>query len=301
MIGEVSQKNSSKSTQSPVRVPREVVREILRILYNDFDKWTLETCALVSHDWLHESRHFLFRDIDISEPNDEDLADRFLSDILHSERLRPWLPSIHHLSFCRTIEDHEAFIIDISERLSNLRTLTWQLDNYGHPFRTEVFNAFSRFTRLYHLELVSCVFDSFEDFKKVLVALPVLSSLTLHRAMWYDTFQTAGLSETPPPSAPGETRPALSKISVSAVHARSKYTSDVLLWLATTSTRHLLQELSIDIIHIAAALRLIAGRPEPLAALDMQFWDEPDTHIFSSGKSSPSSSTRPSLTRQIQA
>ena len=191
MIGEVSQEDSPQSTRSPVRVPRELIREILRILYNDSDKWTLETCALVSQEWLHESRHFLFRHIDISDSTDQDLADRFLSDILHSERL------------------------------SNLHTLTWQLDNYGHPFRTEVFNAFGWFSRLHHLELVSCVFYSFEDFKKVLVTLPVLSSLTLYRAMWYDQFQTTDLSETPPPSTPSETRPALSKISVCAVHPRS--------------------------------------------------------------------------------
>ena len=92
-------------------------------------------------------------------------------------------------------------------------------------------------------------------------------------------------------------RPALSKVSVSTRFSETKDpTDDVLLWLLTTSTYQVLKELSLDIAHIDAALRLIAGRSEPLAALDVHFYREGDVELLTFGKAPPTSSELSPLT-----
>ena len=63
-------------------LPPEIIREILN--FSD-DRSTLQDCALVSQDWLFHTRPFLFRNIDFFE----DSADRFVFEVVHSERLRP--------------------------------------------------------------------------------------------------------------------------------------------------------------------------------------------------------------------
>ena len=286
----VPQPEAISSTPSPTRLPRELIREILSFFWYDME--ALGDYALVSHDWLLESRPLLFRHIDVL---DRGPADRFISNVLHSDRLRPWLTSIHHISFSSTLRDQEGFILDISEDLSNLRTMTCRLNLLD--FRTDVVRALGQFARLHHLELVMCIFASFAYFKKIIVALPALSSLILHRVSWYKS-QAAGPGEPSAASAElDDMRPALSKVSVSTRFSETKDpTDDVLLWLLTTSTYQVLKELSLDIAHIDAALRLIAGRSEPLAALDVHFYREGDVELLTFGKAPPTSSELSPLT-----
>ena len=53
---------ATKSSTSP-ELPPEIIRHVLRFFSHDRE--ALRTCALVSQDWLFESRSFLFRNIDI--------------------------------------------------------------------------------------------------------------------------------------------------------------------------------------------------------------------------------------------
>ena len=283
------QSETNSSAPSPTRLPRELIREIVSFFW--YDREALGDYALVSHDWLLESRPFLFRNINVFN---RDQPDHFISNVLRSDRLHPWLTSIHRISFSSTRRGQEGFIFDISENLSNLRTMKCQLDLLD--FRTDVVRAFGQFARLHHLELVICTFASFGYFKKVIVALPCLSSLILQRVSW-DKSQAAAPGEPSAASALGDIRPALSKASVSTRFSKTKnHTDDVLLWLLTTPTYQLLKELSLDIAHIDAALRLIAGRSEPLAALDVHFYREGDVELLTFGKAPPTSSELSPLT-----
>ena len=150
------------------------------------------SCALVSWEWLLESRSFLFRNINI---RDQDLSDLFVSKVLRLEYLRPWLTSVRHLSLGSTrnlYDGHESFVVDISERLSNLRTMKWEIFYpNGSPLRSELFLAFGRFPFLHRLELLCSTFVTFQDLKKILVAIPTLASLTLLNVEWYGPDDTA--------------------------------------------------------------------------------------------------------------
>ena len=219
------------------------------------DREALLSCALVSLEWLSESRPFLFRNINI---RDDDLSDLFVSKVLRLERLRPWLTSIRHLSLGSTrnlYDSHERFVVDISERLSNLRTMEWEnFDPNGSPLRSELFLAFGKFPFLHHLELPVRTFVSFRDLKKILVAIPTLTSLTLLNIEWYGPDDTA--SSASPSALVWPT--ALSKLSISGFFQGRKCADDVIAWLSTAPTRHLLRELSFHVLHIGAALRLMA-------------------------------------------
>ena len=61
-------------------LPPEIIREILN--FSD-DRPTLLNCVLVSQDQSFHSRPFLFQNIDFFKAP----ADRFVSEVLHSERL----------------------------------------------------------------------------------------------------------------------------------------------------------------------------------------------------------------------
>ncbi|PIL26697.1 hypothetical protein GSI_11224 [Ganoderma sinense ZZ0214-1] len=244
---------------SAPRLPPDIIRLILRFFSHD--KKALLTYALVSQDWLFESRPLLFRYVKILS---QASSHNFISTVLHSDRLRPWLTSIHHLSFCFTDPTAaEPFILHISEHLSNLLTIRWDsvglpnLNTPWRPLRPEVFPAFAKFTRLHHLEIHNCLFASFEDFKKFIVALPSLSSLILVQLGWLDS-PDPDESSLVLPSA--HIWPAtLSKLSLSAYLSRSwERIDDVLTWLSTAPTPHLLREFSFDSCNIIAASRLMA-------------------------------------------
>ncbi|KAI1791459.1 hypothetical protein LXA43DRAFT_430171 [Ganoderma leucocontextum] len=252
------------------RLPPEIIGQILRFFSNDRE--ALLNYALVSQDWLFESRPFLFRNINIL---DRDPGNLFVSDVLHSERLRPWLTSIHHLSFgFMGTPNEESFILDISEHLSNLRTMKWgsfsPLEN-GYPLRAEVFPALGKFAHLHHLEIVDCRFASFKDLKKVIVAFPSLTSLSLTEVAWNYSAEPDELSSGLPSTHIWPTM--LSKLSLSTPYHGSQEAIDhVLQWLSATPTRHLLKELSFDLCNIAAALRLIADTS--LTVLGIQMDDD---------------------------
>lgn len=273
-------------------LPPDIIREILRFLSNH--KPTLLNCALVSQEWLFESRPFIFRSIDILSGN-SDASDLFVSNILRSERLRPWLTSIHHLSFGFIITPNlndEDFIVEISKCLSNLRTMTWGcfgLPKDERPLRPEVFAAFGKFACLHYLEITSCFFLSFEDLKKVIVAFPSLSSLRLSEVSCRhsadpDQSSSAALSS-------GHIWPkTLSKLSFSTPNYLHppETVDNVLLWLSTTPTRYLLRELSLHLCNIGAALKLTANTS--LAALNVQMDD--DDSLLSKVHSYPLSSKK---------
>ena len=288
--------NSLSSTRRSLRLPRELIREILRFFCDD--EWALQQYALVSRDWLLESRPFLFRNIDIC---DRDPPELFVSNVLHAERLRPWLTSIHHLSIYLSLKE-ESLIADISERLSNLRTLTWALSpcQPSCPLSAKVLHALGQFSRLQQLELFQHdSLASFEDLKKIIVAFPALSSLTLFGAAWSGSSRPNEPSSDPLAllAPDGYARPTLTKVSVPMARRDTKrFTDDVLLWLSTTPTQYLLRELSFDACNLFAALRLIAGRS--LTALDVKFEKEaPELLGNVTSKSSSESTSHTQLAR----
>ena len=296
--------NSLSSTRRSLRLPRELIREILRFFCDD--EWALQQYALVSRDWLLESRPFLFRNIDIC---DRDPLELFVSNVLHAERLRPWLTSIHHLSIYLSLKE-ESLIADISERLSNLRTLTWALSpcQPSCPLSAKVLHALGQFSRLQQLELFQHdSLASFEDLKKIIVAFPALSSLTLFGAAWSGSSRPNEPSSDPLAllAPDGYARPKLTKVSAPMAHRDTKqFTDDVLLWLSTTPPQYLLRELSVDACNLPAALRLIAGRS--LTALDVKFEKEaPEllgnvTPISSSESTSHTQFARPQVTTTLR-
>lgn len=106
----------------------------------------------------------------------------------------------------------EHFIVAISERLSALRTMSWACITHRDALRPEVLAAFAKFASLRHLKLVYYNFASFGDLKKVVVALPALSSLTLTAVVWDDS---ADPDESSYALAP--TSPTLSKLCLHAI------------------------------------------------------------------------------------
>ena len=226
-------------------------------------------CSLVSHDWLSESRTFLLRNVKILDRKSRDL---FVSGVLHSDRLRPWLTSTHHLNFgfLGSPPANETFISEISEHLSNINAIIWQGLHWSevghwHSLRLEVFSALGKFDGLCHLEIVDTLFASFEELKKVIIAFPSLSALSLFRVVCRNFVIADESSSASPPTA-------LSRLSLSTYNTDSQMTADdVLLWLHAAPTRIPLKELSVDLCNLASALPLIADIS--LAALDVRMED----------------------------
>ena len=242
-------------------IPPEIVGDILSFFSND--RSSLLNCALVSRVWLLESRPLLFRSIDILFQKPHNL---FVVNVLHSEGLQPWLPFIRHIAF----SGQESFIVDMSERLSNLRSMKWGYIWRRDAFRPEVFAAFAKFAYLCHLEITRSAFPSLRDLKKVITAFPALSSLMLSCVRWLNPTH---LNEPISASAPAHISPRLSQFSVSECDGE-----DVLLWLSTMPTRYLLRELSFDLYNIPAALRLMAGIS--LAALRIRVYDDDEEELL---------------------
>ena len=226
-------------------------------------------CSLVSHDWLSESRTFLLRNVKILDRKSRDL---FVSGVLHSDRLRPWLTSIHRLNFgfLGSPAADETFILDMSEHLSNLNTIIWQGLHWSevghwHSLRPEVFSALGKFDRLRNLEIVDTLFASFEELKTVIVAFSSISTLSLFRVVCRNFVTADESSSTAPPTA-------LSRLYLSTYNTDSQMTADdVLLWLHAAPTRHPIEGLSIDLCNLASALLLIADAS--LASLDVHMDD----------------------------
>ncbi|KAM5537021.1 hypothetical protein V8D89_009350 [Ganoderma adspersum] len=133
-----------------------------------------------------------------------------------------------------------------------------------------VFPALSKFARLCDLEIVDSLFASFEDLKKVVVAFPSLSSLSLFRVVCRKSVHAAQFSSASPSAS---IWPAtLSKLSLSTYTTDSRTAAaDVLLWLYAAPRRNRFKELSVDLCNLAAALPLISDTS--LTALGIHMHD----------------------------
>lgn len=236
-----------------LRLPPEIIRQIVSLVSED--KETLLACALVCHEWLFDSRAFLFRDIHIRS---QETLSSFVSNVLRSERVHPWLTSIHHLSLGFLKNGMETFMVEISEHLSNLHTMKWtNFTPQTASFHADLFPALGQFAFLHQLKLAFCMFPSFGDLKNVVVALPYLSSLTIDQVDWNDSIGDSMPSSLTSP----QLRPRLSKLAITpAPHQRAR--SDALFhWLSTTPTRSTLRDLWLDLNNMASALRMIGRSP----------------------------------------
>ena len=248
-----------------------MIGEITSFLSNFDDRETLLSCALVCQDWLNESRSFLSRDINIYSWK---TFRSFVSNVLRADHLHPWLSltPTHNIwaQFFYGISDsgdeHEIFVLEISEHLPNLRFM--QLTGFlrgekqkAHlPLRLDLFDALGQLASLRELHLNYCEFPSFSNVH-VAIALPALSSLSISSV----SYPNSGDPDQSPPSP----RPSLSYLSVA-----SNSPGDILYnWLSNTPTRSVLTELSIDFSDIVAGLRMTAGPSSSLRASTIQSMD----------------------------
>nr|VWO95820.1 Rim9 protein [Ganoderma boninense] len=253
--------------EETLRLPPEIIGEIINVIYESDDRKTLLSCALVCQEWLHESRKFLFRDINISS---KETFRSFVRNVLRSERLHPWLTSAHDLwiEFFDGVgeEDPEAFVMEISECLPNLcvmqltRFPQGQKQTVHLPLRADLFRALGQFTSLHELCLNNCTFASFTELKSLLIALPALSSLSMASVSCPDSGDDGRRQLSP------TCRPALSYLSVA-----ENSPGDILYnWLSSTPTMSVLRELSLDFHDIVAGLQMAAGPSSSLVALTIR-------------------------------
>lgn len=97
---------------------------MINVVSTDTGRNMLLACALVCQDCLFESRVLLLQDINIFS---QQTFNSFTAKILGSERVHPWLTSVHNISL-GLLDDNMrgTFILEISKYPSNLRTLGWE-------------------------------------------------------------------------------------------------------------------------------------------------------------------------------
>ncbi|KAI0730956.1 hypothetical protein C8Q76DRAFT_343769 [Earliella scabrosa] len=173
--------------------------------------------------------------------------------VLPSEHMKPWLASVRHLRLRGYLEikvdaSHPVspesrrvhrFIHDFAGHLPNLQSLQLvYLDWHLCPPHPSAYLAISRFTEVRELVLHYCEFPSFTVFRRLLVALPALSELSLKYSSW--PAMPKGLFTVVCP----QRRPGLSKLRIVSV-AGADYTDDLFRWLLQTPSRTSLNSLTI--------------------------------------------------------
>ncbi|KAM5532817.1 hypothetical protein V8D89_013536 [Ganoderma adspersum] len=231
-------------------LPNELVDAIISWV-SPYDKRTLRSCALVHRDWLPASLHALLWSVELREPA---AWDSFLNGVIHSEQMRPWRASIHHLEFVDPlIHTHypgdkcvppgsiptwrgQYVITVLASHLPNLHSLTFTVDWAQCSPHPTTFGTFSQLTSLCRLQLDACSFPSFCTFRRVLISLPALKNLNCIDVHWPSAPQLSILAL---PSS----RPPLQSLYLS-FSCRS-CTLALLEWLIHTPTSSTLVDLHL--------------------------------------------------------
>ena len=195
--------STQESEISPSRLflPPEITDLIISFVELG-DCFTLASCALVCRSWLPASQHRLLQLIRFW-PNSRWRYDLLVSHVLRDEKSKHLLGAVHHI----LIDDGEnedtlsavayRFLPAFPHHLPNLRVLefagcSWV--NRSHPHLGAVVAAMSSFSSLTELSLLGVTFPSFGFFRRMVVAIPALTNLTLSRIRWPHTSLPAWLT-----------------------------------------------------------------------------------------------------------
>ena len=177
-------------------MPRYIPPEVTDITISFVpDASTLCKCCLVCRGWVPASRCRLFEEISLKS---EDQYDLFVSCVLRSSTMRPWLSFITSLSMFLPLpsdgEDKIAgkcargvFFYELTGQLPNLERLAlfnlfWDRKNtYMHH---RMFTALYGFSSVRQLEILNCRFPSFGLFRRMITALRQLTRLYLCLISW---------------------------------------------------------------------------------------------------------------------
>ena len=131
------------------------------------------------------SRHYLFGDAHVSSPLQYGVL---VNCVPRSEDMYPWLSSMYTLEIdCEDPRWHSKrnggprlpFFHDFAGHLPNLCLLSLiGLDWAKSPLHPSMPAVVTRFPSLVELRLENCMFQSFDIFRRILVAIPTLAALT---------------------------------------------------------------------------------------------------------------------------
>ncbi|KAI0757766.1 hypothetical protein C8Q80DRAFT_1265625 [Daedaleopsis nitida] len=268
---------------SPMFIPGELTDDIIGFIRAPETSMLL-ACALVCRNWLLASRHRLFERIDITCTQ----YDLFLSRVVHSEAMQPWLSSVRYLA----LRDHrllasrevhlrpeenglrrsQHLLHDFIGRLPNLAELElvdadW-IQRPPHPSSHHILRSSSiALPSLRRLSLCGHRFPSFSSLRRLLASLPRLEDLVLEDVQWppavHDLSSIVALSAT---------SPALVALII-WTDMPDGCIDNLLTWLAHTPYRKSVRELRFDTIwtdrHVAF-LRVVAPH---LTTLSLQSLD----------------------------
>ncbi|RPD68514.1 hypothetical protein L226DRAFT_576328 [Lentinus tigrinus ALCF2SS1-7] len=149
---------------------------------------TLAMCALVCRAWLPRSRIELFENILIRDDHTYDLL---VERVLHSVTMSPNLASVDSLRlgrFNRSDPRSKAgrlFFLEFAGKLPGLRTLSVFNVDFTHQRPSVTWPLLlSQFRTITSLKLFDCQFSSFSDVRRLLTALPLLSTLVIAYLTW---------------------------------------------------------------------------------------------------------------------
>ncbi|RPD75689.1 hypothetical protein L226DRAFT_52127 [Lentinus tigrinus ALCF2SS1-7] len=186
-------------------IPPEITTAIISAvdvdLYNTGER-TLTMCALVCRAWLPRSRTKLFEAIYIRNQRNYDLlVERFV----RSETMSHYLTSVNSFYIQPFGVDSPSsvarlFLIEFAGKLPGLRV--WDVGGIDWTHQRPSVKwplLLSHFRTITYLRLWECRFSSFSDFRRLLTALPLLSTLNILHVTWPAVSPELHLRTTPGP------------------------------------------------------------------------------------------------------
>ncbi|RPD61414.1 hypothetical protein L227DRAFT_68325 [Lentinus tigrinus ALCF2SS1-6] len=186
-------------------IPPEITDAIISAvdvdLYNTGER-TLTMCALVCRAWLPRSRTKLFEAIYIRNQRSYDLlVERFV----RSETMSHYLTSVNSFYIQPFGVDSPSsvarlFLIEFAGKLPGLRV--WDVGGIDWTHQRPSVKwplLLSHFRTITYLRLWECRFSSFSDFRRLLTALPLLSTLNILHVTWPAVSPELHLRTTPGP------------------------------------------------------------------------------------------------------
>ncbi|RPD75678.1 hypothetical protein L226DRAFT_51599 [Lentinus tigrinus ALCF2SS1-7] len=169
------------------------------------DTHTLAMCALVCRTWLPRSRAKLFETIYIGNQRRYNLL---VERVLHSETMSRYLASVNvlciyedkrHNQFLSSIGGR-PFLVEFAGKLPGLRQLIVSGIDWTHQRPSVRWHLpLSQFRTITTLRLENSIFSSFNDVRRILTALPLLSNLSTSCLTWHTVSQALHLQMTPHP------------------------------------------------------------------------------------------------------
>ncbi|RPD55735.1 hypothetical protein L227DRAFT_299761 [Lentinus tigrinus ALCF2SS1-6] len=196
----------------PPSMPPEITDAIISGVALD-DYWnsprpsrshTLAMCALVCRSWLPRSRAELFGVFYIEHERTYDLL---VERVVRSQEtmLSPYLASVNSLDLSGSGSDQlsqaaRLFFVEFAGKLPGLRTLDVYRIDFSHQRPSVKWPLLlSQFRTITSLSLWHCEFSSFNDVRRLLTALPLLSTLLISWLTWPTVPHEMHLQTTPRP------------------------------------------------------------------------------------------------------